>query len=235
MANPTFQIRCPPIGLQEPPCPAFTETEDVPLSPVEKEATPEYFSRLLVASMPTLEHPVRKIVFTIKSHDQGWASQQRHTYKSSWTWFEAGLERFDAKQENHHECLHCDPQRGSQIFPICKLKPVQPYIDPSPDIDSDGNDHPRLYHDLLPNEEYTIQRNFVADSSPKTHTVVWSCHDDEAPADWLEDEGRGRETATGDFVRGLKAGDVVSVWAKARFPGWRNHIDMVQVEIYWAV
>lgn len=41
-------------------------------------------------------HPVRKVVFTIQSHDQGWATGERNRgYHNSWTWFEAGLERFD--------------------------------------------------------------------------------------------------------------------------------------------
>jgi hypothetical protein len=73
--------------------------DTIPLSGIEEEAGPEYFKRYLKASMPTLEHPVRKIVFTITSRDQGWTHQQKGTYESSWTWFEAGLERFDPKQK----------------------------------------------------------------------------------------------------------------------------------------
>lgn len=46
--------------------------------------------------MPSLAHPVRKIVFTIESRDQGWGGgDSRGSYHGSWTWFEAGLERFD--------------------------------------------------------------------------------------------------------------------------------------------
>jgi hypothetical protein len=41
------------------------------------------------------EHPCRRIVFSITSHDQGWAddTEDEGTYKGSFTWFDAGLER----------------------------------------------------------------------------------------------------------------------------------------------
>lgn len=39
-----------------------------------------------VASPTRMQHPVRKIVFTISSHDQGWAARRD---QGSWTWFTA--------------------------------------------------------------------------------------------------------------------------------------------------
>jgi hypothetical protein len=94
----------------------------------------------------------------------------------------------------------------------------------------------KLYHPLLPDEKYTIQRNVVGEKTPKTHTVVWSCDDnDPLDSDELGKIGRGKDTGTGQFVRDLKVGDVVSIWAKARFPGWVNYVDKVMLEIYWAV
>lgn len=58
------------------------------------------------------EHPCRKIVFTLKSHDQGWADDisNKGTYVSSWTWFDVGLEKmitFDESELNK--------------FPVCIL------------------------------------------------------------------------------------------------------------------
>jgi len=96
--------------------------------------------------------------------------------------------------------------------------------------------HVRLYHDLHPDDKYTIQRNFVGSRTPRTHTVVWSC-DDNGPleSDELVDIGRGKNSGTGEFVRDLKVGDVVGIWAKARYPGWVNYVDKVEMEIYWAV
>lgn len=79
----------------------------------------------------------------------------------------------------------------------------------------------------------------MADHEPRTHTVTWSwednIHPESAAADEIAEKGRGRETGTGEFVRGLRVGDVVSVWVKARFPGWSNHVHRVEVDVYWAV
>jgi len=68
--------------------------------------------------------------------------------------------------------------------------------------------------------------------------VTWSFDDDVKPdsaeGDKLEQQGRGRESMTGEFVRSLKLGDVVTVWARARFPGWRNEVEQVKMDIFWA-
>jgi hypothetical protein len=132
--------------------------------------------------------------------------------------------------EENQECSHCDPKRDQSFFPFCKLKPVHPHIEPAPE-----GTRLKLHHTLLPDEKYTIQRNFVGNRTPRTHTVVWSCDDNNPQPDELADIGRGKETGTGEFVRSLKVGDVVNVWAKARFPAWVNYVDEVEVVIYWAV
>jgi hypothetical protein len=58
----------------------------------------EVFQKATGSPEPLLEHPCRKIVFTIRSHDQGWGGENTDhgSYRSSWTWFDAGLEKFDA-------------------------------------------------------------------------------------------------------------------------------------------
>ena len=43
------------------------------------------------------KHPVREIVWTLRSHDQGWSGEApttRGTYSPSYTWFDVELERF---------------------------------------------------------------------------------------------------------------------------------------------
>jgi hypothetical protein len=44
--------------------------------------------------------PVRKVIFTITSHDQGWSDYGEHhgTYVHSWTWFEARVMGADGKE-----------------------------------------------------------------------------------------------------------------------------------------
>lgn len=76
-----------------------------------------YFARVAKYPTPRLIHPVRKVVFKIKSHDQGWGgdAEAKGTYRASWTWFEAGLEKFDAA----HECkeiTHFDKPSVSGIL-----------------------------------------------------------------------------------------------------------------------
>ncbi|KAI4154429.1 MAG: hypothetical protein LQ340_001682 [Diploschistes diacapsis] len=45
---------------------------------------------------PTRLHPARKIVFTIRSHDQGWSGEPpetKGTYRNSHTWFDAQIDK----------------------------------------------------------------------------------------------------------------------------------------------
>lgn len=85
-----------------------------------------------------------------------------------------------------------------------------------------------------------LQSNVVVDKHMRTHRITWSWTDnitnpESAEAKELEEQGRGTLSADGEFVRNLQLGDVVTVWAKARFPGWVNHVQKVQVKVYWAI
>jgi hypothetical protein len=60
-------------------------------------------------------------------------------------------------------------------------------------------------------------------------------HPDSPEADALEEQGRGRASLNGEFVRNLRVGDLITVWAKARFGGWANIVTDVKVDVYWAV
>lgn len=73
----------------------------------------------------------------------------------------------------------------------------------------------------------------------KTHVVEWAWTDDINPESdggmELKAKGRGRGTGDGHFVRDLKLGDVITIWGKAKFPAWVNHIEKVKIDVYWAV
>jgi hypothetical protein len=74
---------------------------------IPSDATEEVLKKWESASKPRGEHPCRKIVFTIKSKDQGWGGGAgRGTYKESFTWFDTGLERVSAFRESK---LHRSP------------------------------------------------------------------------------------------------------------------------------
>ena len=48
---------------------------------------------------------IRKLVYSFRSRDQGWSDYPQHhrTYEGSWTWFEAGLTRFQDKNAQGEE------------------------------------------------------------------------------------------------------------------------------------
>lgn len=143
-------------------------------------------------------------------------------------------------------------------LPVCALRPLQPKIskkqsrseENSPndtaqvdyggsDIKDDAEDEYSYVHHLHWQPEWLIQCNKTATSDWQEHVVTWSYLDDVNPdtdaGKALADQGRGRATGDGSFVRELRMGDVITIWGKARFPGWANHIEHVKIEVYWAV
>lgn len=180
-------------------------------------------------------HPARKIDFFITSHDQGWASGQAAAdseggsrYQYSWTWFDArtiadGLGRMRAHAADREACR----QRGEPV----ELHPPGVNVLPIPPPRPDPDDWPR---------DRMLQMNPVADRQPRDYFFSWRYDDALAPdtegAEQVErHEGRGRCTLDGQTVRELRVGDSLGIWAKARYPGWVNHVDYLAVRVYWAV
>ncbi|KAL0937483.1 uncharacterized protein CTRU02_207214 [Colletotrichum truncatum] len=271
-------VRCPPIGYVDykkvgeafktaplPPKSADGSVATEPLrnltlmepssSPTEptREAPREYFTGSMTQP-PALIHPVRKIVFKFRSRDQGWGGSydDQGTYHGSWTWFEAGLEKFDKDRKCDGSCKQSASKQPSDSEPpnstnsdpsnsdpeaanlcTCGLQSVYPPLVASPDGKL------AYHHHVKPLENLKIQANKTATREFLNHEVIWSwtdnIHPESTEGDHLEEIGRGRGTGSGRFVRSLKLGDVVTVWGKARFGGWCNHVESVKVEIYWAI
>lgn len=242
-----LQIRSSPLGLHSwGRVSRGTETSHIDTRPIEPrppgtEFSADDFQEFVAAPTSLLAQPCRRIVFTINSHDQGFGGgyDDRGTYNSAWTWFEAGLERWcktspantdPAEQETEQP----SPQQPSlQVDDLCT---VFPEVEPGPNPGEYAFKHP-----LFPQDHLTVQKNVVAERDFKMHRIVWSHtdginpeHDTEA-AVRLEQEGRGKATGNGQFVRDLKLGDVVTLWAKARFPNWANHVDSVKLDVYYAI
>lgn len=106
-------------------------------------------------------------------------------------------------------------------------------------VPTSGNSDTHIFEHALNPTRNVLHKNVSADKNTKQHIVVWSRDDNISPdsleGNALEIQGRGRDTGTGEFVRDLKIGDVVTVWAKARFPGWVNVVEEVKVDVYWGV
>ncbi|KJZ75191.1 hypothetical protein HIM_05385 [Hirsutella minnesotensis 3608] len=216
----------------------YDTTEAKPL-PLQKEYDARYFAKMARYPTPRLAHPCRKIVFSIRGHDQGWGGEldSRGTYKSSWTWYEAGLERLDAAQDCDTKCTY-DVRRESPTsnpppLPVCGLRPIQPRTELGENQDYE------YVHPLLHEDPYVIRRNKTSMSEWQDHVITWSYADDikaeSGEGEELDEDGRGCASGDGSFVRSLKMGDVVTIWGKARFPGWVNNVECVKVDVYWAV
>ncbi|KAI3398091.1 hypothetical protein diail_9844 [Diaporthe ilicicola] len=249
-----FVLRSKPLGLikkvhYDQHYYSFTTAQPKPLSEDGDHPLPQ-FQKWIGGPTDTLEHPCRKIVFTMRSHDQGWGGERQHrgSYHGSWTWFEAGKERFDknashpkdtpekeapvegAVKEEAGDSSTLGPKHEipTPYFPVYAARSIQPGLEPGQEA---------FHHDLHPSPELTIQRNKAATRTATIHKVVWSWKDNVDPlsSEKLSELGRGPETGSGGFVRDLVLGDVVTVWAKARFAGWTNNVESVKVDIYWAL
>lgn len=208
-------------------------------------------------SLPRDAHPCRKLVFHIKSHDQGWGGgrEDRGTYNGSFTWFDVGKEKIravdvDAQPELQWETeglrrprapawLMSDADQSSEWDGWGSLRydleTVDPMFKPRREDEkletwlTDATlEHPPQPHGMV------LQKNLTAVREMQDREIVWRWDDDEQP-EMLEAMGRGSETGNGDFVRSLQIGDVVTVWARARFPGWANLVEELRVDMYWAV
>lgn len=84
-----------------------------------------------------------------------------------------------------------------------------------------------------------LQRNVTASSELRWHSVTWHYNDsieEGSPvAQAAENRGQGWRSLDGTFVRSLRAGDCITLWGRARFPGWRLSVESVTVTVYFAV
>ena len=110
LANRGNQIRAPPVGFRRPPTEKYTTDDNIPPEGPSSESEAQDFEKYLGRFTPSLVHPVRKIVFTFESRDQGWGGDRdQGEYHGSWTWFEAGLERFDTEASCKYSAGHSRP------------------------------------------------------------------------------------------------------------------------------
>lgn len=164
-------------------------------------------------------HPCRKIVFNISSHDQGGGRLRENMYEYSWTWFDT-------------EVIHGAHMRNMYADGI------EQEI-----LDNERGQVRKHYTEadalLLPRDN-KLQVNGAHVSDMQHNRIVWDYRDD-IQADSPEafeiekTQGRGRLTLDGHGVREMEIGDSIAIWARARFPGWSNHVYHASVRIYWAV
>ncbi|KAM3562131.1 hypothetical protein ARSEF4850_002900 [Beauveria asiatica] len=233
-----FLVRSLPIGFtSEHGGDLDLKGEPAPAKPLNSTVPANKLARMADYPLPKLQGPVRKVVFKFTSHDQGWSGETGGLYENSWTWFEAGLERLEDSEIGAPR----DPPPTALYRQA--LRPVHPAIEEvkedKKEDDENGETAPqepqfRYEFPLVQSPKWTVCRNKRAHRDWQDHTITWACYDDvQADTDGgqaLEENGRGRETGDGEFVRNLQLGDVVTLWAKARFPGWVNNVKAASID-----
>lgn len=140
-------------------------------------------------------------------------------YENSWTWFDTEVIH-GAHEKNVYvdgvEQEILDNERGQE----------KKHYSPGDDL-------------LLPRDN-KLQMNGSHVGEKQEVEIVWHYTDDIPPdseeASIMErDKGRGRATLDGRGVRELQVGDSIALWARARFPGWKNHVHRASVRVFWAV
>ncbi|TGJ84877.1 hypothetical protein E0Z10_g3884 [Xylaria hypoxylon] len=231
----TFLLRTEPLGLTTwHPKDQDSWAAAAPTYKLVEEYPREELERFVEGPPSTLEHPFRKIVFDIVSRDQGWSHEldTHHTFRSSWTWFDAGIDRFDKGHTSEHTgTSETEASSSSEKVPTTgAIRPIWPPL---------KENLSEYDHTLHPTADHKIQCNRISEQDWQHHHIEWSCTDDIDPESSAGQEldaiGRGSATGDGSFLRNLKVGDMLTVWGRARFPGWMLSIQKVQVEVYWAL
>lgn len=140
-------------------------------------------------------------------------------YESSWTWFDTEVIRGAHEKNMYADGIEqeiLENERGQ----------VKKHYAPNDDL-------------LLPRNS-KLQMNGARVSESQNVEIIWHYLDDVQPEsneayEIERKQGRGRSTLDGHGVRELHVGDSLALWARARFPGWKNHVDRASVRIFWAV
>lgn len=188
---------------------------------------------------------IKMVRFRLRSCDQGWGGDPGCTggahiiniipslrndfqgpYEGSWTWFEAAIYRpMDGETYQSSSAIHLPHTEEITEADMFAARLIQ-----------------------VEKKVWQIQRNQRASSTVRDHEVIWMGEGMQVDYD---DHGDGRGRGEG-FLRSLLAGDRISVLARARvtpfichriheaditskYPGWRNKVHSVEVDIFYAV
>lgn len=248
-----FLIRTPPLGWRcvsgadvsqrtsQPPGTTRPRAKSKPLIPAPRPPT---------WLPPRGLHPARRVVFEILSREERLGNTHRQGstfyYANSKTSFDASIDRISFPKTTKKSINRsidpllwtteaatkdCRNQQPSDVcYTIRSTKPAK-------SSSSKSSDHE--------NSSSGVTKNYTAHN----RKVVRTWRYDGAERCFLPTTDRdfGSENAT-EFVKGLKEGDCVSLWARARKseehgrrrPGeqgraWCNVVDRVAIHVFWAV
>lgn len=261
-----FLIRTPPLGWQ---CVSDTDSfkRSANKPPPTPQPRPKWKPLIPTPSPPTWLpprglHPARRVVFEILSREERLENTHRpgstFCYPSSKTSFDATVDTISFPKTTKRsinrsidpllwtaeaatkDCLHHQPANVCYTIRSKSSTPSSssPSSSSSSAKPSDNNPNP---------PSSGVTKNYTAHNRKAVRT--WRYDGAERCYLPTTDRDFGSENAT-EFVKGLKEGDCISLWARARKvegraaarrrPGeqgraWCNVVDRVAVHVFWAV
>ncbi|PPQ67204.1 hypothetical protein CVT24_011275 [Panaeolus cyanescens] len=176
---------------------------------------------------------IRRVKFTISSHDQGWGGESnlKGQYEGSWTWFEARIvralpEKLEAEGITSPEpYLVRDLDMGTKNW-------SETIKNPYATKDGTGSKDPQVINGT--GDTWTIRRNLRANNKFRKRVVVWSWDDELEANEERKLNGQGIGQGAG-FVEALGKDDRIAVMARARYPGWMNFVESVTIEVFYSI
>ena len=258
-----FLIRTPPLGWRcvngvdlskrcDSKSPATTQPRPKSKPLIPRSQPPSWLP-------PRGLHPARRVVFEILSREERLENTRRQgstfCYANSKTSFDASIDtisfpKMTKKSVNRSidpllwtaeaATKDCNDQQPSDVCYAIRSKPptlASSSSSPPPTPSTSSASKPSDYE----NSSSGVTKNYTAHN----RKVVRTWRYDGAERCYLPttDRDYGSENAT-EFVKGLKEGDCISLWARARKNkelarrperAWCNVVDRVAIHVFWAV
>ncbi|PIL24473.1 hypothetical protein GSI_14227 [Ganoderma sinense ZZ0214-1] len=189
-------------------------------------------AKLYLVSKPLLRSPedqfwrVKKVIWELEGHDQGWVGDPERTrgeYVRASSWYDAcifrplqadGVYVANLMEIDRIGRTFTDPKEGMLAVQELLRAAGWTMVTHGPD------------NDLL---TWRLQSNRIAQSRDERHVFEWSV---DQPA--VTEDARSHGSFDGDgFVEALQPGDRIGIWMRAQLYGWECHTTRASVSIMY--
>jgi hypothetical protein len=184
-------------------------------------------------SLDSLGH-VRLVVFTLRSHDQGWSDYRNDwaTYRGSNTWFEAKIMRRGSASKNDiagqevRETAVASRKIVSNVH--ASSRDITHTITWSSDAAASSitGNNPQVKQQLQAQQAafpHQAQQAVQTPAQPPTP----------GPDEDVEDYTQEERQDIKDWLKQIKPGDRIEVQAFAQYAGWTNHVAGARIDVYY--